>query len=491
MGIASLASSMMNLGSRDVEIGWVYDGLEQRLQRKSRTLTYEEQLPAEKRAYDGETREVTKTEYLETQEEYEQRKRGVCQRIRPAIERAIESAIEAIRHDDLLDRSAELKQASFEDPSDADLRALRRLEGRARYVLKGRPDPESDGTTFQPTRYGWTWDELEAASNELKDTDPDDCDTWEERSETALFVRKRAENLHRLLRDKQYLENHADKGDVEFIETAVESKDGTRTLKTGLKEIKKRRVGSAMMNIQVCGAIPPYNHILGGKLVAMALTGPEVIDTYQEKYEGSISKIASSMAGEPVRKPAELVYLDTTSLFASGSAQYDRVRIPTPNAQIEYEKLGKTTGYGSVQFGARTRKWLVHVTEFREGQKAVKARFGEGIAPRMRKIRNGLENLGLLGELLRHESPRIVYGVPLATNALAYLRGETDDPAYVWHMDDIPAEQESIYDHWRHRWVSKRIQDDEILDRVAAFDVREDLLLGPEIEFDQRQLTDF
>jgi hypothetical protein len=48
-----------------------------------------------------------------------------------------------------------------------------------------------------------------------------------------------------------------------------------------------------MMNIMVCGAIPPYNHLLGGKLVGMAVAGPEVISEYQRKYEESISNIAS------------------------------------------------------------------------------------------------------------------------------------------------------------------------------------------------------
>jgi len=49
-----------------------------------------------------------------------------------------------------------------------------------------------------------------------------------------------------------------------------------------------------MMNIMVCGAIPPYNRILGGKLVAMALTGPRVIDMYQDKYGDYQSEIAEA-----------------------------------------------------------------------------------------------------------------------------------------------------------------------------------------------------
>jgi len=246
-----------------------------------------------------------------------------------------------------------------------------------------------------------------------------------------------------------------------------------------------------MMNIQVCGAIPPYNHILGGKLVAMALTGPEVINAYRNKYEGYRSKIASAMKGEPVIKENELVFLDTTGLFKVGSAQYDRVRVPTPSGKITYEKIGTTEGYGSVQFGVSTRERLVKVTEILENRKAVRGRFGEGIAPKMRKIRNGLENLGLNGDLLKHESPRVIYAVPIAEDFREYLFGLTDDPDYYWPMEDPAEEQQQIYDYWKYRWVSKRIQKDDILQRVRTFNKEEDLLLGREIDYDQQQIRDF
>ena len=288
-----------------------------------------------------------------------------------------------------------------------------------------------------------------------------------------------------------YLNDHRDQEDREFIEKALETRKGKRVISTGLKEIKKERVGAGMMNIQVCGAIPPYNEILCGKLVAMALTGPESINFYRSKYEGYTSKIASAMRGEPVEKPSELVFLETTSLFASGSAQYDRIRIPAKNGTIEFRNVGKTGGYGSVHFGATTRNRLASVTKIAEGKNMVRGRFGEGIAPRMRKIRRGLENLDLSGDILEHKSPRIVFVAPLASNACEYLRGETNNPLYYWSFDDVEAEQELIYDHWRERWVSKRIQKDDIMERIKEFDVHEDLLLGPRIDFQQQKLQDY
>lgn len=461
MGIASLASSMMNLTVRDEHIGWTIDALEERLERKKRVHEYEEQFPKEERTHENQTRTVRQTEWLETEDEWEDRVDRICADTRDALETAIARSIENIRYDDFIQEYDHLTEEQFKHPDDRVFDILAEIEEDAQQVI----DNEND-------------------------QNPKKLDSWQERSETALFRKKRARTLQKLLRDRKYFEEHSDQLDTEFIQRGLENETGRRAIKTAMKEVKKRRAGAGIMNIMVCGAIPPYNHLLGGKLVGMALTGPKVIDAYRDKYKNTVSKIASSMKGEPVVKPEDVVFYDTTGLFEVGSAQYDRIRVPTDSGRIEYEELGYTQGYGSIQFGPKTRKRLSQVTEFVEGRQVVRGRFGEGIAPRMRKIRRGLENCGLDGDLLKHESRRIVYGVDLAENAKAYLRGETDAPAYYCSFDDTDAEQQSIYDYWKERWVSKRIQKPEILDRVAEFN-KDEFVLSSEIGFAQRQLSDF
>ena len=496
MGIASLASSMMNLKKRDQYLGWRIDSVRKELEQKTREVEYEEPLPKEERTPNKKKRTVTRTKELETEEEWEKRVSEYCSMLRDATEHAIDESIENVRFDDFIERYEDLDKSDFESASDTAMHRLNQLEGLGQYIFKQRPplidevdNPENHDNVFDPSEYGLTAADLEDV--DIKDNDPDKLNSWKEKSETALFVKKRARNLQKLLRDREYFLSNDIEDDREFIETALETEDGERALRTALKEIKKRRVGAGMMNIQVCGAIPPYNHILGGKLVAMAITGPEVINAYREKYEGYKSKIASAMKGEPVIKNNELVFLDTTGLFKVGSAQYDRVRVPAPNGEIEYEEVGTTEGYGSVQFGPPTRKRLSQVTELLEDRKAVKGRFGEGIAPKMRKIRRGLENMDLDGDLLKHESPRIIYAVQLANNFREFLFGISDEPDYFWPFDEPSAEQESIYDHWKSRWVSKRVQKDSVLNDIKEFDKEEDLRLGYEVDFKNHSLDDF
>ena len=73
--------------------------------------------------------------------------------------------------------------------------------------------------------------------------------------------------------------------------------------------------------------------MLGGKLVAMLMASPQVVNEYQELYGKQPGEIASRLAGKNVVRPAELVFLTTTSLYHVGSSQYERIRIPDRGAR--------------------------------------------------------------------------------------------------------------------------------------------------------------
>ena len=73
-----------------------------------------------------------------------------------------------------------------------------------------------------------------------------------------------------------------------------------------------------MMDIIICGAVAPYSVLLGGKLVCLLLTSSELVGFYRERYGEQASIIASSMKGEAVVRPPNLVLLATTSLYGVG-----------------------------------------------------------------------------------------------------------------------------------------------------------------------------
>ena len=46
-----------------------------------------------------------------------------------------------------------------------------------------------------------------------------------------------------------------------------------------LEALKGRRAGANLLEITTCGAIAPYNRILGGKLVALLMLSPQSAPT--------------------------------------------------------------------------------------------------------------------------------------------------------------------------------------------------------------------
>src|SRR2546423_10221446 len=129
---------------------------------------------------------------------------------------------------------------------------------------------------------------------------------------------------------------------VQFVST----RDGRDAVAKIVRKAKADRVGTAIADLTVCGGVPPYNEILGGKLVAMLMVGPEVVVEYRRRYGGIPSIIASSMAGQRVCREAELVFIGTTSLYGQRPSQYERISIPRdPGADdsgpgVRYQYLG-------------------------------------------------------------------------------------------------------------------------------------------------------
>ena len=297
-------------------------------------------------------------------------------------------------------------------------------------------------------------------------------DDWEGRARTHLYRSKRAEALAWLLNARLALAALPEAPSDEDARAWFEDADNARVAKKILRKAKADRVGVAVCDISVCGAISPYNALLGGKLVCMLLSSPEVREAYDARYSGAPSVIASSVAGREISRPAHLVLLGTTSLYGR-SSQYNRVRVPADKlglgvGRVCYEELGATEGYGTNQFGDETAEALSQFVSQRHGGQRVNSIFGEGTSPRLRKIRQGIEALGLNSDiLLQHGARRAMYVVPLALNLREYLIGLEDTPRYAIDGDGNAATA-AIGAWWRARWLTKRVCRDEVIDSTRA-----------------------
>ena len=170
---------------------------------------------------------------------------------------------------------------------------------------------------------------------------------WKQMAKMHLFRAKRCRELASLLQIRQTISDsriHDARGNK--LAAVLKSSGVRNSLAQIVRFLKAENVGVHMMDIAVCGAVAPYNALLGGKLVCTLLCSPEVVKHYKRKYNGQTSIIASGIRGKQVRKVPNLVLLCTTSLYGNGSSQYNRLKIPIGDSVLAYEELGSSEGSG-------------------------------------------------------------------------------------------------------------------------------------------------
>lgn len=298
-----------------------------------------------------------------------------------------------------------------------------------------------------------------------------DSDEWLRRAETDLFRSKRCLALADLLSSRRALLQHlAPKPSRKGLRAALSDPKGKRAIADILRRAKAEAVGTEIADLTVCGAVAPYNHVLGGKLVSMLAVSPSVVRIYQDRYSSYASEIASSLAGRSVRRRSNLVFVGTTSLYGSQVSQYNRLRLPAPvlgsTRDIDFLRLGRSRSFGTSHLSSDTVAALVRLTEQSQVGMRVNSIFGEGVNPKLRKLRGGLDLLGWPSEeLLQHGRQRVVYGVSLVDNLLTYLLGVEPEPRYTFRSN-VRDDVNRIAGWWFDRWLGVRVSAEATLDAL-------------------------
>jgi hypothetical protein len=295
---------------------------------------------------------------------------------------------------------------------------------------------------------------------------------WDAAAETHLFRSKRAKTLADLLFAQRVLT------DAEtWDDTNIQRDEHVRAFSIACREVRKVGLATRLLELNVCGAVPPYRDLLVGKLAALAAASRELSSAYAARYGDKVSEISSQMAGRKVTRPSDICVIMTTSLYALSASQYNRLRINLEERNgrtrtIKWEELGTTVGYGTTHFSEDTVAMLRRVSTDKRGGRNVNNVFGEGQSPRLRQVREGLDDLGLASDgLLRHMTPRRVYALELFPGARDRLCLNEPAAAAQPLFHDLAAA-------WIDRWLTRRITFRPALDRVATVDaesVRRDL----------------
>ena len=295
---------------------------------------------------------------------------------------------------------------------------------------------------------------------------------WPGRARSDLFRSKRCTALADLLRAQLLLSRYfKSRPTKRGLEMALKDSRARSAIHTVLRRTKAMAVGTEIADLTVCGGVAPYSHLLGGKLVSLLSVSPTIVAAYHRRYAGYTSEIASSMAGRPITRQSQLAFIGTTSLYGSGSSQYNRLRIPKEvlngTEEIRFLRLGTSKSYGTSHLSHDSLSALTQLAEQSRNGVRVNSIFGEGVSPKLRKVRGGLDQLGWPSdELLQHGRRRIVYGVALVSNLREYLLGLESKPKYIFppsKADDV----DRIVDWWVERWLRHRIEQDGVIDAVS------------------------
>jgi hypothetical protein len=207
-----------------------------------------------------------------------------------------------------------------------------------------------------------------------------------------------------------------------------------------------------IMDAYVVGALPPYNELLGGKLMAYVLASNELRSLYKKKYAKKVTIIKK-------RKGSDLVLLSTTSLYGSNSSQYGRIKF---GKSLLYKPIGLTSGYGSLHISKGTFEAMRELVAVNGWD--ISNKFGMGPNWRMRIIRSACDILELDSDvILQHSFKRGLFVVPLATNYKSFLNDKSKKPIY----RNLPLSKLTKY--WQNRWLSMRKKNPEIIKKVNNF----------------------
>ena len=190
------------------------------------------------------------------------------------------------------------------------------------------------------------------------------------------------------------------------------------------------------MSAQRVGALPPYNELLGGKMVALALTSNEIRDAYRQKYDGKITMMKKRTI-EP-----DLFFITTTSAFGKSSV-YDRLRY---NEQLVAQSIGYTQGAGSFHIPESLYEKIVLYLN-RKGINVARG-YGNGPSRKIRLIENAFRHLRL-PEFAYHGIKREFYLFPLISNLMEVIH---DGQEPLWY--DRPFQQ--LVTYWKDRWAIPR-----------------------------------
>lgn len=192
------------------------------------------------------------------------------------------------------------------------------------------------------------------------------------------------------------------------------------------------------LSAQRLGALPPYNYILGGKLIALLLTSDIIRKKFELKYKNKKTLIKNRIL------PANLLFITTTGAYGKSSV-YTRLK-------KDNEWIARFIGYskGSGTFHIPNIMYQKFLKFLERKHYNIKTGYGNGPSRKLRLINQALEFLGF-HEGTTHGVKRAVYLFPLVKNLKEVIE---KNKRPIWVRRDT----EELTNYWKEKWAKPRSQ---------------------------------
>ncbi|WP_259460930.1 DUF4338 domain-containing protein [Paraburkholderia sp. BL23I1N1] len=202
-----------------------------------------------------------------------------------------------------------------------------------------------------------------------------------------------------------------------------------------------------LMDAYVLGAMPPYNSLLGGKLVACLIRSIDIYEEFADVYGD-----ARGIISQELKKPRLLAV--TTSSSMGRSSLYNRLKL---DGVQYFESLGYSGGWGHFHVPdglfVDLREYLRDVGH----PYADTHEYGDGPNWRIRTIRAAMTLLGFKGDVLKHGIQREVFISLLADNAITILRSGKGKPKLP-SLRSVPEIGAVAVERWMIRRAETRLE---------------------------------
>ena len=213
-----------------------------------------------------------------------------------------------------------------------------------------------------------------------------------------------------------------------------------RDRKLNIPSDKKDYWVNQSMSIQRLGAVPPYNAILGGKLVAMLAASDRLRRDFAKKYKHRRTVIRDRSI------PPSLLFATTTGAFGKSSI-YNRLKSGEGDLLAEY--IGDSSGAGSFHI---PHAIYLRILDFLETEGVnIQRGYGHGPSRKMRLISDGLSRLGYRNGN-NHGIKRAIYLFSYVKNIQKLMSGENVRPLWTKRSED------DLTEFWKSRWALPRAE---------------------------------